>query len=219
MSNIKNTPIIHSKGFYELAIPWRSNKGVVYECLAIRSFTDIYKQGQDVYKTFYLPMGLVTGSVIPDTQKVFDFKEESALDPNIITLKGSDGTTLYIPDTFIIKSPDSTLIPYSQVVFGVSLGALPDSLALGSLAEDVAALVATRIGVNTSVNIGVVPLVSNPTMDEHENLERIRTKGLPIVIPNTQMILDSTLDELAVANEKIKILENAFIENGLVDNL
>lgn len=211
----KKTPLLHAKGFYQFASPWIAPKGVVYECLAIRSFEDIYKLGIDVYETYYKPVGLIDGETSNGSK--FRFKQESDKDPNIITLKGSDGSTYYVPDTYITKIPDLSLIKYSRVVIATDLGALPDTLDLSSLKNDIEALVSARMNINAKANICKVGSVKNPTPEEHIMLERARIGNPSQVKPNTQMLLDEALKQNELLNKKNQALINVLIKNGLID--
>lgn len=215
---MKQTPQLHAKGFYKFASPWTVKAGTIYECLAIRTFTDIYKLGQDVYRTYYEPVGLIEGVVVPGTSVPFTFSTEVAQEPNIITLRGSDGSMIYIPDTFILKVPDSTLVPYSQVVLGVSLGPLPDDVNIDIVKQDIAALVASRMGINANVKVCRAGLESNPTFDEHVLLERARLEGAPAVTPTTQAELDTARAQLLENEIRIQVLSDALIEAGLTES-
>ena len=58
---MKNTPPMYTKGRFVVTAPWSFSPAVIYECIAIRSFEDVYKQLIDVYEAFYKPMGLIDG--------------------------------------------------------------------------------------------------------------------------------------------------------------
>lgn len=216
---MRQTPLLNAKGFYEFNKPWDVKQGVIYECIAIRSFSDIYKLGVDVYEQYYKPVGLVIGKTVDGSDTGFNFEAEAAKTPNIITLRGSDGSMIYIPDTYITKVPTTDLEPYSHVVLGVSLGPLPDAVNLDNIKRDVAAMVAARIGINATVHVCRSALVSHPTNAEHLLLEKARKVGLPPVIPTLQAELDTANQELVATKLKIKTLESVIIEHGMADNL
>lgn len=216
---MKNTPFIHSTGVYKFRAPWVNKPGIIYECLAIRSFADIYKLGDNVYTLYYEPLGLIEGRDVPKTSDKFSFAEEVDKNPNIITLKGSDGVTLYVPDTFIEEVPNSTLVPYYQTVLAVSLGALPEYVDISNVSDDVMQLVSARLGIEAKVQTGIVPIVNNPTPEEHSTLEKARLEGIPEINANLQMRFDESQKQLAVANEMIRILERVIIEHGIADQI
>lgn len=214
---MKRTPELYAKGFYTFSAPWVAKVGVVYECLAIRSFEDIYKLGIDVYNRYYLVVGLVEGQQYGD--KAFNFELESQLKPNIITLKGSDGSVLYIPDTFIEEIPSKSLVPYSEIVLAVSLGLIPDTENLDSIQEDVAALVAARMHISPTVNLCKVSTVSNPTAEEHELLQSVRAGTSSDIRPNTQMLLEDALEKIKERDLKIATLLKIMREKGIINDI
>jgi hypothetical protein len=113
---------MYTKGRFVVTAPWSFSPAVIYECIAIRSFEDVYKQLIDVYEAFYKPMGLIDGV------NGFIFSDEKAKAPNIITLIGSDGTVNYVPDTYIQAFPVMSDTPYHHYAFLLhSMLRLPDS--------------------------------------------------------------------------------------------
>lgn len=214
---MKLTPELYAKGFFEFSLPWVAKQGITYECLAIRSFEDIYKLGIDVYTKYYVPVGLKNGQPMGAT--VFDFDKESKLYPNIVTLKGADGSMLYIPDTFITKIPDKSLVPYSEVVFAISLGLLPDEEDLSGLQSEVAELIAARANIEATVNICRVSTLVNPTVEEHRLLEALRLGTPPQVRPNTMILLEQAQEQLKDRDLKIALLTKLIKEKGLTNDL
>lgn len=214
---MKLTPELHAKGFYEFRAPWSAAAGITYECLAIRSFEDIYKLGIDVYDKYYAYVGITNGQSY--FNGVFNFEQESRQRPNIITLKGSDGSTLYIPDTFINKLPDKTLVPYSHIVLAVSLGLLPDEEDISALSDDVAALVAARVNIAATVNVCKVSVAANPTTEEHLLLESLRKGTPPNIRPNTQMLLEDAQGQIRERDLKIKSLLDILKDKGLTNEI
>lgn len=147
----KKTPALHARGVYELKTPWVISQDVIYSCQAIRTFRDIYELGIDVFKTYYEPMGLDSSAFMADTLE----------NANIITLIADnytpselDGGTgiIYVPDTYILKYPDQTNVPYSHTVLSISFGPLPDSLNLGAVKLQLANVASDTIGVVPTVN-------------------------------------------------------------------
>lgn len=175
----KKTPPILTKGRYTLISPWAASPTVFYTCVAIRSFDDIYKLGQDVQTIFYKSKGLEDGSIL--TSPAFSFATEKTLKPNIITLLGEDGSVIYVPDTFIASYPNMTEMEYAHMVLSVSLGALPNYLDLTAVKTAVAGVVSQFIGVappTLVVNEHRAPATNNPTAAEHETLEVARLSAI-----------------------------------------
>lgn len=199
----KFTPMMYARGIYELKKPWNAVSTKIYTCIAIRSFEDIYKQGEDVYKIYY-------ENYLRDGESVngitFNFADEAAQLPNICTLRGEDNELLYVPDTYILSFPNTTMVPYSNVVLGLSLGPLPDELDLINVTAMLKDSVIKYFGVTPAVNVMRLPMSSNPSPEEHEQLELVRQGA----INNNESIeqrLESALRLIDVQREYISQLE------------
>ena len=165
------TPPLNTTGRYITKSPWELPATLIYECIAIRSFDDIYKLGIDVYDTYYVPMGLINSPT-------FTFSEEKAAKANIITLRGSDGSIIYIPDTYILSFPNAGTVKYHHVILSVSVGALPEYLDLSSLHREIENLASGKIGTTVSVKEMVAPTTDQPTTENHEILEAARVGSI-----------------------------------------
>lgn len=212
-------PEIGLKGFYTFKKPWVAKEGIAYTCLAIRSFSDVLKLGTDPYYTYYKSVGLEDGKDITGTSEKFSYAKEVANSVNIITLEGGDGSVMYVPSSYILKMPDITLVPYSRVILSVDLGALPDSLDLSSIKEDVASLVAARMNINPTVEIGTVPVENNPTQIKHAELEATRL-GQPMELrPNTHMLLDREQQRVSDLTKANVALIQFIQSKGLIEQV
>ena len=179
MATIKKTPPIFAKGRWILRLPFIANPTKIYTCIAIRSFADVYKLGQDVYRVFYLTMGVTDGGAIAGLP--FNFIAERQLKPNIITLQADDGETIYVPDTFIQRFPDMGDVKYSHLVLSVSLSAVPDYLNLEEVKDAVAQTIASRFGFVPQVREHRAPSTDNPTPEQHEAIEAARLASLDLL--------------------------------------
>lgn len=179
MATIKKTPPIYAKGRWILRLPFIANPNKIYTCIAVRSFADVYKLGQDVYRVFYLTMGVTDGGAIAGLP--FNFIAEQQLKPNIITLQADDGETIYVPDTFIQRFPDMGDVKYSHLVLSVSLSAVPDYLNLEEVKDAVAQTIASRFGFVPQVREHRAPSTDNPTPEQHEAIEAARLASLDLL--------------------------------------
>lgn len=179
MATIKKTPPIFAKGRWILKLPFIANPTKIYTCIAIRSFADVYKSGADVYRVFYLTMGVQDGVTVAGNP--FNFIAERLHKPNIITLQADDGETIYVPDTFIQRFPDMGEVKYSHLVLSVSLGAVPDYLDLDEVKDAVAQTIASRFGFVPQVREHRAPSTDNPTPEQHEAIEAARLASLNLL--------------------------------------
>ena len=169
------TPPLLAQGFFTVRAPYSVNAALLYEVIAIRSFSDIFKKNEDVYTVYYKRYGLTDG------QNGFVFQNEVKAGANIITLLGKDGSYVYVPDTFITKYPDTTATPYRHVILSVSLGPLPDTFDTTTLVAQLQSLAAGVTGVsNPVVNIALAPVLSNPTATQAAQMEQTRLGNISI---------------------------------------
>lgn len=200
---------MYTKGRFVVTAPWQFSPSVVYECIAIRSFEDVYKQLIDVYEAFYKPMGLIDGV------NGFIFSEEKAKAPNIITLVGSDGTVNYVPDTYIQAFPVMTDIPYHHVALTVSLGALPEYVEVDLIAKEVSDLVSAKIGTAATASVGVAPLSMQPTREQHETIETARLNAIKTFENNVTKIAKLQAEN-ALLKSKLDATTKVLLNNNLV---
>lgn len=209
----KKTPPLLAKGRYTLVAPWVANPNMLYTCMAIRAFEDIYKLGYDVQTIYYHSRGLVDGSII--TSPAFVFATERTKQPNIITLVGDDGSVIYVPDTFIASYPNLSEVKYSHMVLSVSLGALPDYLDLNAVKAAVSGLVAQTTGVTPTVLEHRVPSTENPTAAQHETLEVTRLAAITLLETDHAKVLRLQAEK-TLLQAKINTLVQILQTNNLL---
>lgn len=199
------TPALHAAGLYQLRTPWSVPANVVYECIAIRDFKDYVQKGEDVYTTFYQPMGLSEAQ----------YQADRALGANIITLASPSNPTIYVPDTYIEAYPFLGDIKYSHVVLSVSLGVVPDKMDLTFVRSQVAAVVSDTIGVVPTVNVAVAPSTGLVTQAQHQVLETARNAAITNRKTDRARLIE--LQALVDAQQqRIAGLEQIIIDAGLL---
>lgn len=204
----KMTPPLHAQGRYVTKSPWELPGTLIYECIAIRSFDDIYKLGIDVYEVYYVPMGLINSPT-------FSFSDEKAAKANIITLRGSDGSIIYIPDTYILSFPNAGTVKYQHVVLSASIGALPEYLDLTAIHREVENLIAGKLGTTVTVKEMVVPTTDQPSNENHEILEAARL-GSVTSYENDYTRLKKEEAKNALLQAKLNALTAVLRSNGLM---
>lgn len=199
------TPTLHAAGLYQLRLPWTIPANVVYECIAVRSFRDYVQKGEDVYTTYYQPMGLTLAQ----------YEADRALGANLVTLASASNPTIYVPDTYIEAYPFLGDIKYSHVVLSVSLGVVPDKMDLTFVRSQVAAVVSDTIGVVPTVNVNVAPSTGLITQAQHQILETARNAAITNRKTDRARIIE--LQTLVDAQQqRIAGLEEIIIDAGLL---
>lgn len=208
------TPTLKSKGLYVLRAPWSVPPTTTYVCQAVRGLRDIFEMGDDPFKLYYEPMGLTEA----------DFKADLALDVNIVTLmvEALDASTtpldksyVYVPDTYIERYPDQSFVPYSHIVLSLSLGLLPDSIALDTLKAEVANVCSNVIGVTPVVKEHIVPTNGSVSASQHETLE-IARRGLITLRDTDYARLQRQIANNQLLQEQINTLVKILEDNGLL---
>ena len=195
---VRMTPGLYSTGKYTVRSPRLIDADTIYTCIAIRSFDDVYQKGEDVYETYYEPYGIVNGVSVDG--RPFDFELETANNPNIITLQNKFGALYYVPDTFITSYPNQTDVIYSQRILSVTLGPLPIDLDISNITAEIADLVTDKLGIaNPIVRENSVPVLTNPSYEEHLSMERSRKAA---IVRN-----ESLREQLIAAQKQISRLQ------------
>ena len=119
------TPPLGAFGKYVLKTPWTTVANIGYKCVSLRRVEEIVKSGKDIHETFYQPMGLDLALANEDILKGVVF----------VGLLGTDGSRIYVPDTYIESYPDQTAITYDYTVMSVDLGPQPSDMDLTSLID------------------------------------------------------------------------------------
>jgi len=206
MSRIKRTPPIDTKGRYTLIAPYVADATKVYTCRAIRSFDDVYEQGEDVFPEYYENVGL----------DITVFNEDADTGANIITIMDDDGGVIYVPDTYIESYPMMGNVTYSHTVISVSLGAIPDYIDLEFTKTQILNVITDLVNPPTKVvNVNKAPSVGLVTPADHEVAEANRTAS--IVYRTTDYARVLQLE--AKVQEQIEVIERMnqiLIDSGAI---
>lgn len=203
MANL--TPPLHAKGLYTLSSPWQLPPGVVYECIAIRSFNDFVDKGVDVVSKVYTPVGLTSAEADAD-------REAGA---NIITLVSGTRPMVFVPDSYIESFPALDGVPFSQTILSVSLGAIPDDFNLMHVQQEVSAAVTAALGITPIVKISRAPSTNYVTPEQRELWDVGREAAVTNRdTPEAQLLVQNDVIQRQAA--QIATLEGIVIAAGLV---
>lgn len=198
-------PKVGDRGAFKLKTPWVITQQGDFTCHAVRSFTELSKNGVDVYKTFYLPKG------VSEEQ----YRTDSASGVVLVCLRSSTGTFIYVPSSYILGVPDGNGYAYSQRILTVELGPLPIDLSTEAIRSDIAALVNKRFGVNPVVAESDLPISEIVTPENHQALEAGRRGRI-----SEQGNIESLYQDLLVAHtqtqQELKVMTDMLIELGVI---
>jgi hypothetical protein len=203
-------PTLYSSGIYTITAPFNallSNAALRLTCLAIRSFEDIYNEGEDVFTRYYQPAG-VEESV---------FKSHAAAKVSIITLAKENGEQIHVPDVYLTNAPTGSSVPYVHTVLSISLGNIPEGLNLAFLITQLQNVTSDVIGKEATVAVHVAPTTDGVavTPAQHASLETARNAAIELRETDyaKNLRLQQTIDTQMF---KIGQLQQIIIDNDLL---
>lgn len=147
-------PAINASGIYTLLTPFETRPNTVYSCKAIRTFEDLYRLQQDVFKLYYEPYGLSQANFDADRiSNSVSIVTLVAVEVGLEINPSDPKTIIYVPSSYISSFPDSNNIPYSHIVLSASLGVIPDYLDVSDTMADIGNIISEKIGITPEVNI------------------------------------------------------------------
>ena len=152
-------PTINSVGCYEASTPFNTivQPGKPYRCIAVRLLSDMELNNDDPFNTIYTPVGITRSDYDKDVDDLV----------SIITLHGSGGELLYIPNRYLTSLPLQNGVDYVNKTVAVPLGTLPVNLPLTSLIESIRDIVSDEIGVVPDIkSINTSSIVKLPYSDD-----------------------------------------------------
>ena len=181
------TPSIGTYGTFELKTPWVSNPGEKYTISAIQTLDEIVRSGIDPKATIYQPVGLTNGV------NGFSWAAEFEANPSILTLTGTNGNTIIIPDTYILSYPNQSTVEYTRYFASIDLGIFPATEDLQWLAAELADHSIKRlqdedVGRVTTGTVYQLPLETQPTEQEHLAYENAKKYNRLDSITNAEEI-------------------------------
>lgn len=196
----KITPAVGSKGVFKVKTPYLVVPNTVYTCVAVRTFVDCYRRGEDVEKDYYNTVGLIDG------QDGFSFSAEATAGTSIVTLQAADGKMLYIPDSHIEGLPEAKDLKYHRMVVSVDLGILPSELDLTMFASELKAKAAALTGVlDNEVRFHAYALLE-PIVPEEQLLYEQSRLGAITQNKASDVLLVTAQEENERLNENLRLL-------------
>ncbi len=198
-----NVPPIGTRGLYSLKAPFTTVPNQLYECGAIRFFKDVENQGIDVFKKYYEPWDLTQA----------DYTRDRSAGVVMVTLISDSQAPIYVPSSYILAFPGLTSVRYQYVVLSASLGALPESLDLTFVKNQVAEAIAETVGVMPQVFENVAEATGVVTPEQHDALEAARQAAVTNRTTDRALYLEEKQKRIT-AETKLAALEQLLISKG-----
>lgn len=163
-------PPIGTSGIYKLAAPFNTllQSNTSYRCDAVRRIADFLEVGLEPYEEFYQPNSL--------TRETYDQDVRNQV--CIISLVSSGGHWVYVPSTYILSYPDLNGVPYTVMVLGLELGAIPNYKDLTGLKQALSNLTRDTIGVVPTIKEVAISAVQKLSQSDHDALENARALSI-----------------------------------------
>lgn len=194
------TPPLGAVGQYSLKTPWTTAASMNYRCTALLRVEELVKSGKNIYKTFYEPVGL--------SEDVC--KTDIAAGVVFVSLLGSDGSRIYVPDTYISSYPNQSAVTYSYLVMTIDLGPQPSTVDLTAAMDEVKEVVNKFTGVaTTDIAVGLAAAQSNTMMTKEQMIaaEDARRLAIENTIPS-EMVIEELQARIAEQDSLIQQLLN-----------
>lgn len=194
---------VGTRGVYTLTTPFDTllQANVQYTCIGIRKLADIVGSGSDPFADYYATHNLA--------QDVYEGHVGSGV--AIISLQSPSGDIVYVPDVYVSGMPRLGGVPYTNLVLGLDIGALPDTVSLAALNQRLIDTVAEYIG-KTVAEVKVFansdPFVH--TLDDHNTAEAARQVLITKTATDYSRLIAVTAQRDAYA-AKVTELENFII--------
>jgi hypothetical protein len=143
MSNeLKYLPSLGMSGFYTLASPYSNliSSTTKYTCSGVVSINGEIASGTDVLNSVYIVNG--------DTEANYNNDLKNGV--SLITITSGTGDVVTFPNSALLSVPLANGVIYRNTVLGISLSAVPDSLDLSVLQNDISNLVYDSLGVRST---------------------------------------------------------------------
>jgi hypothetical protein len=165
-------PSVNMSGTFSVNAPFNKiiDRETIYTVEAIESLSAIIAQGRDPIAEVYTPVGLPTSSMTSDLNN----------DIVIVSLKDATGTITKVPGSYFITLPSTSGVLYTNLMIGIPLSALPDTMNISSLTTQIADLVSGTIGITVEPKVMKYGQGVYLTEDEHLAAEAARARAIVI---------------------------------------
>lgn len=164
----RNTPVLGMHGVWDLISPWSADNTLLYQCVAMRFFTEMVGDGIDVLNTYYIPNGLT------ETQYTADL----ALGAVMCILKADTGVIITVPDTYINTVPGIGMANYGSVIFSAEIGPCSLSLNFDFLKEQMGNLISNTIGLTPTIYVDQLATATAITQEQADAIEAARRAAI-----------------------------------------
>ena len=183
-------PAPWASGQFEANAPFDKlvDGGTAYTVEAIRTIPEMQgTDGLDIYTKVLAPAG------IPKDDTTVFLEQLIADKAVVIALTSSNASPVYVPSTYLASFPAVDGVIYEHLCLMVDLGAVPPGMIdrLSEALDQIRQYIASKIGIDATVQFGVIPTKSYVSKQQAENFETSRqlkiANSTNIVIENERL--------------------------------
>lgn len=177
------TPPIGASGIFRLSGPYALllQTNVSYTCDAVRKMADIVVLGIDPHAEFYAEHSLTYQQYETDLQN----------GECIVSLRSNGGHWVYVPTSYILSYPNMGGIPYTAIVLGINIGAVPNYLDLSAIKQRIVDTVRETIGVTSTVAQVAISPTKNLPQTDHNAIEASRVANITATRTDRALYLEA----------------------------
>lgn len=168
MAKTRNTPALGLKGKWSLIQPWTASQSLIYQCTAIRFFTEMVAEGIDIFNVYYSPKGLTES----------DYNADLSAGAAMCVLYSSSGSVITVPDTYIETFPGIGMSNWGQVILSASLGPMRLDLDYSFLKEQMGNLISDTIGIVPDIYVDQLATIEAISTEEADAIEAARLSAI-----------------------------------------
>lgn len=197
-------PNIGVAGVWTLTAPFDTTlaANTSYTCIGVSTLADVASGGIDPYSTYYAPKQLSQAAYAADL----------ANGVCIVSLQSSAGVVQRIPSSYIQQYPAVGGVPYRVMALACTLSAIPDSLDLTAVKDQISALITDTVGVSSTIT----------EVQLSQSTQLSRAQAATVEAARQAVVTNSTTDRskllaaqttIASLQEQIGILETYILAN------
>lgn len=198
MNDTNMIPAPWAAGQFEATAPFDKvvDEGVYYTVEAIRTVSEMQGANQDLYAKVLEPAGIPKDET---TEFLDTLLKAKAV---IIVLTSTGNAPVYVPSTYLASFPSVDGVVYEHMCLVVDLGAVPPQLAekIQDQLDYIKQYVATGIGVDATVQVGVIPTKTytpKQQADLWENSRQLKIAGSTNLIIENEALKQDKIEREA----------------------
>jgi hypothetical protein len=187
--------IIGIKGIFSVLKPFII-EDVEYTCSSMSTISNILRSGDDPYLLYYAHNNI----------SIDAYNNDKNNDVAIVTLESEYADTIYIPETYIAKTPIEVSYRYVRKIISIDLGDVPEGLDVNSITPRLEEILSAYTGCQATVEHHIAASTTFYGKSAHMLKEAARLANLSST-SNPYKIIKSLHQSIAGYRKRIADLE------------